>query len=517
MSFTRAAAFAATLFVLHQLAAGQQPALGTLEQSLQSPAADPNAALGYVGFEPDEDIADNKGVHVKGVRPGTPADQSGLKKGDVIVNIDGRQIRNLDDYDSAVARPIGSKLVFVVERAGRSQSLAVTLGKRPPAVATSETPPSDPPSTSPSLSAPGPAAPGPSPSLSSPGSSSPGSSLPSSTLPSPTAPGASAPGLSAPGLSAPGLQPPSSFSAPSAPETSPRGGGITAQPLDSPRSFESTNPLPSPGTSTLPAPGPSSFPGSSAPPSATAAPSTSSGGSPSLGIRVINSDAAPGVARTHRGAYVERVNAGSPAAAAGVPVGAVIVGFDGRMINSDNDLVAAIRESRPGQEIELSYYDSTDRFAKKFVRLGEAGAPPAAGAFSAAPAPADGPPPRPGFGSNRPLLNRVENLARGSGLIPPAAVPSGTSTVYDPLVMAALQKSVAELTATVNALEARLQVLEGRRGGGADNSSPAPLGSPGFSSPAPSFGSPQTPGFGAPAAPTTPGFGAPTTPPGPSP
>jgi hypothetical protein len=486
---------------------------------LQSPAADPNASLGYVGFEPDEDIADNKGVHVKGVRPGTPADQSGLKKGDVIVNIDGRQIRNLDDYDAAVARPIGSRLVFVVERAGRPQSLTVTLGKRPPAVAVPETGAAEPPSTAPSLTAPGPA-----PSLSSPGSSpspTPGSSLPGSSPPSSSFPGSSLPGASPPGLGSPGLQPPSSFSAPPAADSAPRGGGITAQPLDTPRSFDSTSPAPSRGSSTLPAPGSSSFPDSSPPPSASSAPSTLGGGSPSLGIRVLNSDAAPGVARTHRGAYVERVNPGSPAAAAGVPAGAVIVGYDGRMINSDDDLVAAIRASRPGQEVELSYYDSTDRFAKKFVRLGEAGAPPAssppaASGLGAAAPPADVPSSRPGFGGNRPLLNRVENLARGSGLIPPTAVPSGTSTVYDPLVMAALQKSVAELTATVNALEARLQALEQRRGG-ADSSSPAPLGNPGSSSPSPSFGSPVTPGFGSSTAPITPGFGGAATPPGPTP
>lgn len=502
MSFTRATAFATTLFVLHSFAAAQQPALNQLEQGLQSPAGDASGALGYVGFEPDEDITDGKGVHVKGVRPGTPADASGLKKGDLIVNIDGRPIRNLDDYDATVKRPVGSKLVFIVERAGRSQSLAVTLGARPPAVAVAEPIPSEPPSTAPSLSPPGPA-----PSISPP-SSAPSLSPPSSAPTFPSTPSSTAPGSSAPPST---LPPPSTF------EPSPRSGsGITAQPLDTRPGFDSPAPL--------------SAPSAPSPPSAAAAPGAVGSGNASLGIRVIPSDQAPGVARTHRGAYVERVNPGSPAALAGLPSGAVIVQFDGRPINSDEDLITSIRASRPGQEIELTYFDTTDRLGKKMIRLGEAGAPttgatPATGGLggfgggfgnalpSATTPPADSSP-RPGFGgSNRPLLNRVENLARGAGLVAPSG-PTGPTTVYDPLAMAALQKSVAELTAAVNTLDARLRALEGGRGGGTEGSAPA---SPSFGSPSPSFGSPQTPGFSAPTAPITPGFGAPTTPPGSNP
>jgi hypothetical protein len=127
-----------------------------------------------------------------------------------------------------------------------------------------------------------------------------------------------------------------------------------------------------------------------------------------------------------------------------LPAGGVIVQVDARTINSDEDLKAAIQAARAGQEVELSYYDSSDRFYKKFVRLGEIPATgtamaPGSGGFAA---PGTAPPaetnPRSGLsGRGRPLINMAENLGRNAGLIPTG--PTGPSTVYDPLAMAALQ------------------------------------------------------------------------------
>jgi hypothetical protein len=152
----------------------------------------------------------------------------------------------------------------------------------------------------------------------------------------------------------------------------------------------------------------------------------------------------------------------------------------------------------------LSYYDSSDRFYKKFVRLGEipatgAAMAPGSGGFAA---PGTAPPaetnPRSGLsGRGRPLINMAENLGRNAGLIPTG--PTGPSTVYDPLAMAALQQSVAELTASVKSLEERLRALEGRAGG--------PAGAPASAIPPNTFGAPQTPGFGTGQPTLTPGFG----------
>jgi membrane-associated protease RseP (regulator of RpoE activity) len=490
----RATAFAAALLFAN-LAFAQPSSLSTLEQGLQSPAAPGGAAAGtpngYLGAELDDVGENGHGVRVKSVKPGTPAEVSGLKANDLIVDIDGKKITNLNDYDAVAIRPAGAKMVFKVDRGGRQQSLAVTLGTRGNTAAATvpDNAQPEPPAGAPSLTAPGG---GPSAPTTQPGAGSFGSGLPSpSTAPSLTPPGSS---------SAPPLTLPS--------ESSPRSGGITAQPLDT-----------LPGPSTLPS-----------------APSAGGSGSgrASLGIKV----GTPPTRAARRGAYVEVVHPGTPAAMADLPVGAVIVQMDAQKINSDQDLINAIGAARPGQEVELSYYDSTNKFGKKTVRLGEAGAAPgsasapsaggfggpsggfgAPGGFGSATAqnPAAAPPETPARGGigggGRPLINRVEQMAenfgRGGGLAPGA--PLKTTTVYDPLAMAALQRTVQDLMATVNSLEERIRALEGKAGiasppAGAAGGSNGQFGAP-TTGGSPSFGSPQTPGFGSPSPSLTPGFG----------
>ena len=516
----RATACAASVLLLANFAFAQPSSLNTLEQGLQSPAAPggaaPAAGGGYLGAELDDVGENGQGVRVKAVRPGTPAEASGLKANDLIVSIDGRKVSNLDDYDAVAKRPAGAKMVYTVDRGGRQQSLAVMLGTRgtTPSVGVTDQGAPELQSAAPALTAPG----GGQPSTSSPGGGQP------SIQPAPSSFGAGSPSSS----SAPSLTPPGSASSTLPPltlpsEPSPRAGGITAQPLDSrPQGSES-----------LPIPGASGSHG------APAAGGTSASGGASLGITVGSGDAQPSRAR-RRGAYIANVKPGSPAALAGLPIGGVIVQYDGRQIASDDDLVNAIRAARPGQEVELTYYDSADRLGKKMVRLAEAGASsgPASGAagsgisggFSsggfggataqnpgAIPGTSEAPPRSPIGGTGRPLLNRVENAIRGAGILP-AAGPTGPTTVYDPVAMATLQRQVADLIGAVNSLEERLRALEGKAGvtspqsGGSPSNAGTPFGSlPPVSgnSPSPSFGSPQSPGFSSPSPSLTPGFAAP--------
>jgi len=73
--------------------------------------------------------------------------------------------------------------------------------------------------------------------------------------------------------------------------------------------------------------------------------------------------------------------------------------------------------------------------------------------------------------------------------------PTGTTTVYNPLAMAALQTRVVEMAEQIKALEDRLKALESKLG----------VSAPATSAPA---GAPTTPGFGSPTPPpVTPGFG----------
>jgi hypothetical protein len=87
----------------------------------------------------------------------------------------------------------------------------------------------------------------------------------------------------------------------------------------------------------------------------------------------------------------------------------------------------------------------------------------------------------PGAGSNRPLLSRIEGMADriSRGSLPGVPRPTALSTVYDPFQMAALQKSVEELTAAVHGLEQRLAAIEAKVGvsppaEGAASTAPSP-------------------------------------------
>jgi putative serine protease PepD len=85
----------------------------------------------------------------------------------------------------------------------------------------------------------------------------------------------------------------------------------------------------------------------------------------SLGVR-LGSGADPGV----RGAEIVDVTSGGPAAAAGLPSGAVVTKADGRVIASMNDLVAAVRSKAPGDRIAVSYTDASGMSRSAVVTLG---------------------------------------------------------------------------------------------------------------------------------------------------
>jgi hypothetical protein len=246
-----------------------------------------------------------------------------------------------------------------------------------------------------------------------------------------------------------------------------------------------------------------------------------SGGNPSIGISVLPlSEQARqrfGIP-VRRGALIDSVRRGSPADEAGLPVGGVVVRFDDRPIESDQDLINAVRASRPGQEVEISYYEG-NRLSRKPVRLAAAGvssSPAHSGGLSdlgGAMPPASGPPasgsvPAPGAtgaprarGSGGGLLSRIDRMADN------LARPQSTMTVWDPLAMASLQARVEELTSSVKTLEERLRAIESKIGAGGANAtipSSPPTSTPSFG--VPSSLPSSTPALGSPAA------GSPTKP-----
>jgi S1-C subfamily serine protease len=74
---------------------------------------------------------DVAGLRLTGVRPGSPADKGGLAAGDVIVEFDGKPVKDLYQYtDALYARKPGDTVRVVVIRGGERRTLTVTLGKR---------------------------------------------------------------------------------------------------------------------------------------------------------------------------------------------------------------------------------------------------------------------------------------------------------------------------------------------------------------------------------------------------
>lgn len=103
-------------------------------QRVQTPGANRPSAQGsgvYLGSIPDMGAADVKGMQLSGVRPGSPAEQGGLKAGDIIIKFGGKAIGNIYDYTDALGsfKP-GDVVEVIVKRGGGEVTLKITLGKR---------------------------------------------------------------------------------------------------------------------------------------------------------------------------------------------------------------------------------------------------------------------------------------------------------------------------------------------------------------------------------------------------
>lgn len=96
---------------------------------------------GYLGVYPQDithkmakifDLKDTRGALVAEVAEGTPAEKAGLKRGDVIVAFNGRDVEDSNHLHRIVAETIPDTKVDVdIVREGKSKSLEVKVGRRP--------------------------------------------------------------------------------------------------------------------------------------------------------------------------------------------------------------------------------------------------------------------------------------------------------------------------------------------------------------------------------------------------
>jgi serine protease Do len=77
-------------------------------------------------------LKDDQGALVQSVSPGLPADQAGLRRGDINVSIDGKPVGSSDEVVRLIsARDPGSKVRLTVLRGGKEVALTANLGDRP--------------------------------------------------------------------------------------------------------------------------------------------------------------------------------------------------------------------------------------------------------------------------------------------------------------------------------------------------------------------------------------------------
>jgi Tol biopolymer transport system component len=100
---------------------GARPAYATVARASSGGSRDSLRA--YLGTIPDY-TTEVTGVKLAGVRPGSPAEQAGLRAGDILIEFAGQQIKNIYDYTYALdAVKIGQPVTLVVLRAGERVSL----------------------------------------------------------------------------------------------------------------------------------------------------------------------------------------------------------------------------------------------------------------------------------------------------------------------------------------------------------------------------------------------------------
>jgi len=77
-------------------------------------------------------LSEGKGALVAQVQEGSPAARAGIKKGDIILKFEGREINEMDELPRLVAgTPVGKKVTLVIFRDGKEKNITVVLGEMP--------------------------------------------------------------------------------------------------------------------------------------------------------------------------------------------------------------------------------------------------------------------------------------------------------------------------------------------------------------------------------------------------
>jgi hypothetical protein len=108
--------------------APERMAFKKVESAAPLPAGPRAGGTPYLGLMPDYGF-EGKGVRLAGVAPGSPAEKSGLKEGDVITKVDGKDCEEVKAYSALFfsKRP-GQEMTLDYLRDGKPATLKVVLG-----------------------------------------------------------------------------------------------------------------------------------------------------------------------------------------------------------------------------------------------------------------------------------------------------------------------------------------------------------------------------------------------------
>lgn len=77
-------------------------------------------------------LKETKGALVADIVPGGPADNAGLKRGDIIISFDSKKIKDMTELPRIVAdTPIGKTVDIGIIRNGREKVLKITISYLP--------------------------------------------------------------------------------------------------------------------------------------------------------------------------------------------------------------------------------------------------------------------------------------------------------------------------------------------------------------------------------------------------
>lgn len=110
--------------VIEELPTAEKPLART------APSASPGNRMGVdvVELEPDAAAALGRGVLIKRVAPDSPAAQAGLRSGDILLQLDRKNIKNVADFRKNVANlPTGRMIPVLVHRQGADQFIVMKI------------------------------------------------------------------------------------------------------------------------------------------------------------------------------------------------------------------------------------------------------------------------------------------------------------------------------------------------------------------------------------------------------